>query len=212
MRMGFRRRTRGLQCCPVHTTGQGVRPLPWSICTDGLGEYRFAVAKTGAYNIQAVNLTKMSRLLVTGISVTGDTTRVSIAILSAPGADQGHAPRRREYRKRHAYVPGSGVVSRARGTGDSIILDSCSGGGSSFRQLCPGKLFARLPSFDTTCAFYPVIRRRYIFASWRYARSIFLNTTSSGAWCGGLRDRFSRACQVNAQQLRFYAGPDDRRR
>ena len=152
--------------------------------TDGLGEYRFAVAKTGAYNIQAVNLTKMSRSLVTGISVTGDTTRVSIAILSAPGAIKVMLPAGANTGNAYAYVPGSGVVSRARGTGDSIILDSVPAGVLPSVNFAPAndspssviRYNVRVLSGDTATILNP---------SWRYARSIFLNTTSSGAGVAG---------------------------
>jgi len=148
--------------------------------TDGLGEYRLTVAKTGAYNIQALNLTKMSRLLVTGISVTGDTTRVSIAILSAPGAIKVMLPAGANTGNAYAYVPGSGVVSRARGTGDSIILDSVPAGVLPSVNYAPAndspssviRYNVRVLSGDTATILNP---------SWRYARSIFLNTTSSGA-------------------------------
>jgi hypothetical protein len=171
--------------------------------TSASGEYRLAVKQKGAYCVQAVQLMRRTRLLVTGISVTDNTTRVAVAALAATGAVKVDLPSTGIHGVTgYIYVPGTTLCAFLNNRIDTAVLDSVPAG------TLPSLLYAAtdtagsislrynvpVASGDTTVVTNP---------SWKYCRRIFLNTTALGANIAGDVVNFPLLIRLNGDNFDF---------
>ena len=147
--------------------------------TDMLGEYRFTTHTTGAYNIQALHLYKRTRLLITGVSISTDTTRVSTATLTVPGAIKVMLPPDIDTVNGYVYVPGTILKSLIHQNTGYVLLDSVPTG------VIPA-VYLGVHDSVPYCFRYNMTVTSGDTAitangAWRFSRLLYLNTTSSGA-------------------------------
>ena len=162
------------------------KPLPESQIdtTDSAGAYHFLVPDSGTYAVQAVQLTARTRILITGITVMGDTITIPTAQLRAPGTVKIILPSGLDSANGYFYIPGSTVFASLSGHGGSLTLDSVPAG------YVPSFTYAtttasagttmrcniQVPSSGTVTILNP---------AWKYTRQLFLNTSTSGANISG---------------------------
>jgi hypothetical protein len=157
-------------------------PIPDSMIdtTDAQGVYRFSNVRPGLYNIQAVNLSTRTRLLISKLDVHGDTTRIPDATLQGTGAIKIMLPDSANAINGYIYVPGTELVTFINGVHGFVLLDSVSCGTipevkyavtntSSFKVM---SFNVAVTAGDTALVVNP---------SWTYVKQLNLNTSVYGA-------------------------------
>lgn len=153
-------------------------PIPDSMTdtSDTQGCYRFKVTP-GFYNVQAVQLTELTRILVTGLEVAGDTTSIESATLLEPGAVRFILSDNTK-KDGHVTIPGTDIHKTIPGGSKDILLDSVPAVVIPEIQYIEDEkvVFARndiqVNSSDTA---------KIINPEWKYQKQINFNTTASGA-------------------------------
>ena len=152
--------------------------------SDDSGAYVFSGVSYGVYTVQSVQSVKRTRAIAFGLTVTQAPLSVTSMTLKIPGAVKVMLPGGARGESAYVYVPSSEIGSRVSVTGDSVIMDSVPAGA------LPSVNFAPTTDTPSTVIRYDVQARSGDTTtiqnpSWRYARSIALNTTSSGADVAG---------------------------
>jgi hypothetical protein len=153
--------------------------------TSASGEYRLAVKQKGAYCVQAIQLKRRTRLLVTGISVADTATYVAAATLASTGAVKVDLPSTGiNGVTGYIYVPGTTICAFLNNRVDTAVLDSVPAG------TLPVLSYAATNSTNSIALRYDVTVASgdtivVTHPSWKYCRRIFLNTTASGANIAG---------------------------
>jgi len=147
--------------------------------TDDSGRYVFTGVSYGVYTIQSVQCIDRTRAIEFGIGLAQSSLSLAPITLRQPGAIKILLPGGANAINGHAFVPGTDIGASSNG-GQSILLDSVPAG------TLPSVKYAA--NNDTA---FSVIRYNVhvspgatdtlVNPSWRYARSILLNTTPSGA-------------------------------
>jgi hypothetical protein len=160
--------------------------LPGSLTdtTDSLGRYDFRNVDTGIYSIQAAGLAEGTRALMSRVHVAGDTVIVPTDTLQAPGSVKVMLPDSANTTTGYLYVPGTTIFIFLRNSNGSVVLDSVPAGAipavsySSTSSTAASVIRYDVPVApgDTTIVWNP---------SWKYARTLRLNTTPSGAGVAG---------------------------
>jgi len=148
--------------------------------TDDSGHYVFEGVEYGAYAIQSVHCIERTRAIAFGIRMNQGDLTVDSLTLQRPGAVKVMLPAGASGANAYVYVPGSDILERIQASGDSVILDSVPAGKLPSVNYLHGndapssviRYDVQVYSGDTVAILNP---------SWRYARSITLNTTPSGA-------------------------------
>lgn len=145
--------------------------------SDANGQYSFENIQPGLYNIQAVQLEDRTRMLVFGVEVTGDTTFVPSDSLQDPGSIKLIPGI--ETTEGYVTIPGTDIVLLLDGKESEILFDSVPAGKIPEIRYVTGedsaiitKQDVLVKSLDTT-----IITN----FTWSNKRSIYLNTTVSGA-------------------------------
>jgi len=97
--------------------------------TDQNGEFEFSIARGNVYNIEAVQITERTRLLITGVYVHGDTVLVPTDTLKQPGMIKLFIPDTLDTTGVYAVIIGTTIYSGlwktvSDSTGTSIAIDS----------------------------------------------------------------------------------------
>ncbi|MDB5049731.1 MAG: domain containing protein [Fibrobacteres bacterium] len=171
---------------PVHDTGSRI----WFDTTDAMGSFAIDSVDSGSYNIQALQLSARTSLLIQGVEVRSDTTVASARqYLQEPGAISILIPDSVPTKNAYVYLPGTEVHTATTSlVGESrlIYLDSVPAGlspeityrssaadsGSQNRRIRLSEGVTVVPG-DTVPA--------SVFQEWAYSSRIFLNTTPAGA-------------------------------
>jgi hypothetical protein len=150
--------------------------------TDEAGAYSFIVADTTIvdYTIEAVQLVKRTRSLITGIAVNHDTTQVRTSTLQVPGTITVKIPAGMDTAGGYMYVPGSTIFASHAGSGGIFVLDSVPSG------MIPEVYFAKKNDTLRKVIRYdiPVTSGdtvTIVLTAWSRALRVFLNTSASGA-------------------------------
>lgn len=145
--------------------------------SDATGQYTFENIQPGFYNIQAVQLEDRTRMLVFGVEVTGETTFVPIDSLQKPGSIKLIPGIDTE--EGYVTIPGTDIATQFDVKESEILLDSVPAGKIPEIRYVTGedstvitKQDVLVKSSDTT-----IITN----FTWSNKRSIYLNTTVSGA-------------------------------
>jgi hypothetical protein len=161
-------------------------PLPVSLTdtTDSLGRYNFRNVDTGTYTIQTVGLAEGTRALISWIHVAGDTVIVPTDTLRTPGLLKVVLPDTANTTTGYLYIPGTTIFIFLRNSNGSVVLDSV-----------PAGAIPAISYSSTSSTAASVIRHDVLVAAgdttfvwnpaWKYARTLRLNTTLSGAGVAG---------------------------
>jgi hypothetical protein len=178
-------------------------PIPSALIdtTDSSGAFHIGRCVAGEYNIQAVHLSMRTRLLITGVTVSGDTTKVAADTLRLSGVVKVYLPDGVVPANCRVYFPGTTIASQAGATG-YVILDSVPTG--KIPSVCcvtkndsvPAAIRYNLivPSGDTAVVAKP---------AWNYSRRLYLNTTASGAQVAGSVLNFPVLVRLTADNFDF---------
>jgi hypothetical protein len=180
--------------------------------TDLLGEYRFAAGKTGAYNIQAVHLSQRTRALITGVSISTDSTRVPTAALTIPGAIKVMLPPDIDTVNGYVYVPGTILKSFIHRNTGYVLIDSVPTG--VIPAIYLGTHDSAPYCFRHTITVTSSDTAITANGAWRFSMIIYLNTTSSGANVAGTVINFPVLVRLTKSNFDFnqaQAGGNDLR-
>jgi hypothetical protein len=149
--------------------------------SDSHGFYAFKIPK-GIYNMQALQLSQRTRLLITGIDAENDTTIVNTASLQRPGAIRLFLPTGLSA-DGYVYVPGTEIAVPFTKDNTDLLLDSIPAATvPEIRLVIKGDTTS---SSKSNVVVSPGDTTTIANISWSYLRRIFLNTSSSGANIGG---------------------------
>jgi hypothetical protein len=169
--------------------------------TDAFGEYRFSTNKTGAYNIQAFHLYKRTRLLITGVSIATDTTRVSAATLTIPGTIKVMLPPDIDTVNGYVYVLGTTLKSFIHQNTGYAFIDSVPTG------MIPAIYLGRHDSvpycFRNNITVTSSDTAITANGAWRFSRLLYLNTTPSGASVGANEMNFPVLVRLTKDNFDF---------
>jgi hypothetical protein len=169
--------------------------------TDTEGNFHFNLNSDGDFNIQAVHIVKRTRLLVTDIKVSSDSTIVPTDTLQIPGTVKLFFPECIAQSGGRAYFPGTTIASGSS-IESYIILDSVPAGEltqvtfslqNSFTFTIQKTNIVVLPG-DTTIVIKP---------QWRFSKTITLNTSISGANVMGTVLDFPVLIRLNSDNFDF---------
>jgi hypothetical protein len=152
--------------------------------TDGNGMYRFSPADTGEYTITAVQLEERTRAMICGIHVGKDTVRVDPAIMQKPGAITVTLPGGADIANGFIYVPGTTLSAMLFGNSGTAMLDSVPAG------IIPSVNYGEVERSEVRVIRYDIpvtsgSTTEVLYPYWNYAKTIFLNTTQTGAAVSG---------------------------
>lgn len=142
--------------------------------SDASGQYTFKNVQPGLYNIQAMQLENMTRMLLFNVNVSGDTTFVQSDSLLKPGSVKLIPGI--ETAEGYVTIPGTDIAIVIDGKESEIFLDSVPAGKIPEIRYVTDVVITKqdvlVKSSDTT-----IITN----ILWNNKRSIYLNTTESGA-------------------------------
>jgi hypothetical protein len=170
--------------------------------TDAMGNYSFSNVYPGDFTIQAVQLDDGTRTLISGIHVANDTVVAPAGTLHTPGTMKVALPGGINSITGYVYVPGTTCLVFLNNHNDFVILDSVPAGiipVVSYSSISiPASAVIRydiaVDPGDTTVVYNP---------SWKYARRLVLNTSSSGAAVSGNTVNFPVLIRVNPGNFDF---------
>jgi len=148
--------------------------------TNASGVYSFAKVKPGTYSIQAVQLASRTRLLISGINVSGDTFVAPEGMLNMTGTIKVMLPDTGQAANGYVFVPGTDLISYVNSVNAFVFLDSvpmgiipviCYGVTNSTKSTVI-RYAVSVSSQDTAFVYNP---------AWKYAKQLAFNTTASGA-------------------------------
>jgi hypothetical protein len=175
--------------------------------TDTEGNFHFNLNGDGDFNIQAVHIIKRTRLLVTGVKVSSDSTTVPTDTLQIPGTVKLFFPECIVQSGGRAYFPGTTIASGSSAE-SYVILDSVPTGKltqvtfslqNSFTFTIQKTNIVVLPG-DTTIVIKP---------QWRFSKTITLNTSISGANVMNTVFDFPVLIRLNSDNLNFSQADSD---
>ena len=170
--------------------------------TDESGVYCFTHVDTGAYNIQAVHLVTRTRALLTGIAADTDTVHVPHAVLEPAGNLLVILPDSLDSTDSYLIIPGTTIAKLIDSKRDTLVLDSVPVG------LIPEIAYSSINGTTVTTIRYNILLTSGDTAvvrnpAWKYARSLGLNTSASGANVAGTVTDFPVLIRLNAGNFDF---------
>jgi hypothetical protein len=152
--------------------------------TDSSGTFCIQGCETGAYTVQAVQLVARTRLLVTGVVIAGGMTIIPTDTLRNPGVVKINLPDSVDRTNGWLYIPGTMIAVKLSGTAGYAVIDSVPAGTIpsvwyvTTNDPVPAAIRYHfdVPSGDTAVLAKP---------AWKYSRTLYLNTTASGAQVAG---------------------------
>ncbi len=175
--------------------------------TDSAGTFVFNDCRKGTYAIQGVQLADRTRLLITGVTVGDDTTRVTDDTLRVPGTVKIFFPDSQQSADGRAYIPGT-VIASAPAADGYALLDSVPAGtvpGVNFllandSVLSAARTSITVPSGDTVVITKP---------EWRFSSAIVFNTSASGADVAGNVTGFPVLIRLTTENFDFTQARED---
>ena len=179
-------------------------PLPENFLdtTDASGRYVFRDIDTGAYNVLCTQALTGTMALQCAVILKADSVDIPTDTLRAPGAINISLPAGVDSAHGYVYIPGTPIVSFLNGNGDSLILARVPAG--TIPSVCYSasnstvssviRYDVRVVSGDT-CTI--------VNSSWLHARTLGLNTTSSGAGVAGVVTNFPVLVRLTHNNLDF---------
>lgn len=171
---------------PVHDTLSHV----WSDTTDAQGAFAIDSVDSGSYNIQALQLSARTRLLIQDVEVRSDTTLATARqTLQAAGAISILIPDSVSTKNAYVYLPGTNVhgsTTSLVGESRLLYLDSVPAGASPeiiYRSSIPdsGSQGKRIRLSNGVTVIPHDTVPASVLQDWAHSSRIFLNTTAAGA-------------------------------
>jgi hypothetical protein len=169
--------------------------------TDSEGNFHFCLNNTGDYNIQAVHITRRTRLLITDVKVDGDSTTVPADTLDVPGTIKLFFPECIVQSGNRAYFPGTTIMS-GRSADSYAILDSVPAGTLTHVNFSL-KNNTTFSLEQTNIVVLPGDTTVVIKPQWRFSKTIILNTSISGADVNGTILDFPVLIRLNSKNFDF---------
>ena len=177
--------------------------------TDAAGAFSVEARDSSVnYSIVAIRQKSRTRALLSGIIISGDTTRVEDAVLALPGVIVAGAPDSADLVNGYLYIPGTGIAAFF-GNGRTALLDQVPAGIISSVNYRSGTASGaplvlasgiNIAPNDTTVIPYP---------QWRYSINLHLNTASSGAGISGNVFDFPVLVRLSAETFDFGQARND---
>lgn len=176
--------------------------------TDSQGTYVFKNTDPGIYNLQALHLTKRTRVLITGVTVRGQATIVPSDTLKSSGCLRVYLPNTLNSASGILYSPGTSISVHLDGTSHVAIIDSIPAG------TIPALNFTRANSAAQTVVtqnirVIPGDTVEIVNATWRFSRRLYLNTTASGAQVMGDVTNFPVLVRLTKDNFNFAESKND---
>lgn len=169
--------------------------------TDSRGNFHFNLNGNGDYNIQAVHIVKRTRLLITGVKVSGDSTTVPADTLHTPGTVKLFFPECIVQSGSRAYFPGTTIVSGSSAE-SYVILDSVPPGRLTHVNFSL-KNSSTFSIEQTNIVVRPGDTTVVIKPQWRFSKTMILNTSITGANVTGTVLDFPVLIRFNSENFDF---------
>jgi hypothetical protein len=153
--------------------------------TDSCGNYLLkAPLSSLVCQIYASNILKTVNALAPIITISGDTTHVADVVVSVPGTVKVAVPDNADSSNGYIYIPGTDIFVALNGNTEFAVLTSVPEGVlSSIQYSVVGSIVSSVMRYDVSVIAADTVT---VFnPAWKYARSIILNTTASGAAVAG---------------------------
>jgi len=153
--------------------------------TDSSGNYMLKAPHSSlVYQIYASNILKTVNALAPNITISGDTTRVANVVVSVPGTVKVAIPDNADSSNGYIYIPGTDIFVALNGNTEFAVLTSVPEGVlSSIQYSVAGSIVSSVIRYDVSVIADDIVT---VFnPAWKYARSIILNTSVSGAAVAG---------------------------
>ncbi|MBN1757582.1 MAG: DUF2341 domain-containing protein [Chitinispirillaceae bacterium] len=173
--------------------------------TDSLGRYRFADIISGKYSIFATHLDGETNVSISGIVVEDSTETVAPSdTLRNPGVVQVMLSVAEVSLNGYLYIPGTPVFSNVSTGSGPVTLDGVPAekitevlhGATDLEEATVIRYDVRVGSMDTATIWN---------TSWRYSRTVILNTSASGAGVSGSVTDFPLLVRFNKNNFDFNA-------
>lgn len=148
--------------------------------TNEQGEYEFTYISSGAYTVEAVDITYRTRALVQSVIVDSSNVNPTDAVLSKTGTITIKIPDQNSGTESYVYIPGTSYFTKVNN--NSAILDSVPAGSITkliYKNTLDSSENHTVNSNITVVSGNSVIVMDYF--RWDYSRQIVLNTSKTGA-------------------------------
>jgi hypothetical protein len=170
--------------------------------TDSLGHYRFSHVDSGDYVVEAIHVGNATRSIQGGIRVAGDTISAPTDTLRVPGSIKVALPTGVDQATGYVYIPGTTHFAFLKNHSDFTVLDSAPAGlmpvinysVKNGAEKTAIRYNVRVISGDTAIVGNP---------SWKYARTLILNTSATGANIAGDVLQFPILLRLNSGNFDF---------
>jgi len=164
-------------------------PIPDSCIdtTNSNGEYSLKVPNAALkYQIVAQNLNVPTVLLITDISIDSGVTHIADARLSVSGALKVTLPGNADLANGYIYIPGTNIFAKiaTSSASGSILLNSVPAGIIPVVDYAVANI-ALVNNVRYNISVIPSDTVAIVNPGWHYMQSLYLNTTSSGAYVTG---------------------------
>ncbi|MBN1760581.1 MAG: DUF2341 domain-containing protein [Chitinispirillaceae bacterium] len=169
--------------------------------TDSNGNYMLKAPRSShVYQIYASNILKTVNALAPDITISGDTTHVADMVVSVPGTVKVAVPGNADSSNGYIYIPGTDIFVALNGNTEFALLTSVPEGVlSSIQYSAAGSIVSSVIRYDVSVIAADTVT---VFnPAWKYARSIILNTTASGAAVAGNAYDFPVLIRLNSSNF-----------
>jgi hypothetical protein len=196
---------------PVQYDPVRDEPLPDSLTstTDEAGEFLLCAPDSGAFNIEGLQPASGKRVLICAIhAARNDTTRIASQSIEAPGAIRINLPADVDAMHGYVYIPGTSISAMLVEKTGYVVLDSVPAG--TIPAVAYGSVTAgsgRIVRQDVVVT--PGALAIIDHPDWRFARTLHLNTASSGAAVASDICNFPVLLRLNRQNFDFSQARSD---
>jgi hypothetical protein len=170
--------------------------------TDPQGKYAFKNIRSGRYTMLAVDRINGTRTFINGIIAAGDTLTLPVRTLLTPGSIRVSLHSGTNTVKGYVYIPGTTIFAFVNNRAESVVLDSVPAGS------IPEIAYSSTDSAAATAIRYNVqvnagdtteVRNPL----WKYACTVILNTSATGASVAKTVVDFPVLIRLNAGNFDF---------
>jgi hypothetical protein len=155
-------------------------PASHTAITDSIGAYRFNIADSGDFNIQAVAVSGRT-VLVKGIHAAGAAISTLTDTLRNPGVIKIAMPENFDPSSGYVYIPGTIISADARGAQNNFLILSGVPADSITDVFFAATLSSSPRVLQQNIVITPGDTELVVNPGWRHVRKLFLNTTIRGA-------------------------------